>query len=484
MASNDSFVACAGTPVYGPFQRLFERFPMSYVLHRDISKEVPVAAAGHGVFLVDEAGHEYLDACSGAAVSCLGHSDPDIAAAVADQVAKLAYAHTSFFSSAPAERLAARLVQLSAGAFSRVYFASSGSEAVEAAIKFSRQHFIEKGETQRRHVIGRWQSYHGNTLGALSAGGNKMRRSVYGPLLLEMHHIGACYAYRGQADDETLDAYGERMADELEAKILELGPETVTAFIAEPVVGATLGAVAAPDTYFPRIREICDRYGVLLIFDEVMCGMGRTGSLFAYEQVGAVPDIVCIAKGLGAGYQAISAMLLSQKAVQPLLDGSGAFKHGHTYQAHPVACAAAEVALSKVSAPQMLARVGQAGERMLEGLRNRLGNSPHIGEIRGRGLFIGLEFVADAATKAPFPHHAKLHALVKEEAMREGLLVYAIGGTLDGQSGDHILIAPPYIVSDAEIDRIVEMFAAAFSRAVVRALDAPSPAPAANCPLS
>ena len=439
---------------------------MSFVLHRQVSQPAPVAVAGRGAWLIDAAGKEYLDACAGAAVSALGHNDPAVARAVVDQMSRLSYAHTSFFSSESAERLAQALVEAAGEPFSKVFFTSSGSEAVEASIKFARQHFVEKGESQRRHVIGRWQSYHGNTLGALSAGGNKLRRALYGPLLLDMHHIDACYAYRGLAPGESLDEFGLRMADQLEAKILELGPDTVAAFIAEPVVGATLGAVTAPATYFPRIREICDRYGVLLIFDEVMCGMGRLGHLFAFEAVGVRPDIVCIAKGLGSGYQPIAAMLLTQDVVQPLVDGTGSFMHGHTYQGHPVACAAAEVVLAKISTPEMLRRVRDAGKRLVEGLRGRLGNSPHIGEIRGEGLFIAIEFVADAVTKAPFPHTSRLNARIKQEAWDRGLLVYAMGGAVDGQSGDHVLLAPPFIVSDEEIDRIVELFAEASSAAL------------------
>ena len=439
---------------------------MSFVLHRQVSQPAPVAVAGRGAWLIDAAGKEYLDACAGAAVSALGHNDPAVARAVVDQMSRLSYAHTSFFSSESAERLAQALVEAAGEPFSKVFFTSSGSEAVEASIKFARQHFVEKGESQRRHVIGRWQSYHGNTLGALSAGGNKLRRALYGPLLLDMHHIDACYAYRGLAPGESLDEFGLRMADQLEAKILELGPDTVAAFIAEPVVGATLGAVTAPATYFPRIREICDRYGVLLIFDEVMCGMGRLGHLFAFEAVGVRPDIVCIAKGLGSGYQPIAAMLLTQDVVQPLVDGTGSFMHGHTYQGHPVACAAAEVVLAKISTPEMLGRVRDAGKRLVEGLRGRLGNSPHIGEIRGEGLFIAIEFVADAVTKAPFPHTSRLNARIKQEAWDRGLLVYAMGGAVDGRSGDHVLLAPPFIVSDEEIDRIVELFAEASSAAL------------------
>ena len=458
---NDSFVAYSDFMWRNGFRERELGDFVSFVLHRQMNRPAPVAVAGRDAWLIDSEGKEYLDACSGAAVSALGHNDPAVAQAVADQMSRLSYTHTSFFSSEPAERLAQSLVEKAGEPFSHVFFTSSGSEAVEAAIKFVRQHFVEKGEPERRHVIGRWQSYHGNTLGALSAGGNKLRRGLYSPLLLDMHHIDACYAYRGQVEGESLDAYGIRMADQLEAKILELGSETVASFIVEPVVGATLGAVAAPATYFPRIREICDRYGVLLVFDEVMCGMGRLGSLFAFEHVGVRPDIVCIAKGLASGYQPIAAMLLAEDVVKPVFNGTGSFMHGHTYQAHPVTCAAAEVVLSKISTPEMLTRVREAGKRLMDGLRVRLGNSPHVGDIRGEGLFLAVEFVADAASKEPFPHTMKLNALIKREAMDRGLLVYAMGGTLDGQTGDHVLLAPPFIVSDEEIDRIVEVFAEA-----------------------
>jgi adenosylmethionine-8-amino-7-oxononanoate aminotransferase len=447
---------------------------MSFILHRQMTKEAPRAVGGDGVYLVDETGRRYLDGASGAAVSCLGHSDADIVAAVQAQVAKLAYSHTSFFSSEPAEEAAELLVAYSSNNFAKVFFTSSGSEAVEAAIKFARQHFVEKGEPERRHIIGRWQSYHGNTLGALSAGGNRWRRTLYGPLLLDMHHISACYAYRGQHDGETADEYGLRMADALEQKILELGPETVAAFIAEPVVGATLGAVVAPSSYFPRIREICDRYGVLLIFDEIMCGMGRTGTLFAYEQEGIVPDLVCVAKGLGAGYQPIAAMLISERACEPIAQGSGAFLHGHTYQAHPVACAAAVAVLRKISDPALLSRVTEAGQTLIRGLRDRIGNNPYVGDIRGRGLFAAVEFVSDASSKAPFPPEARLNGRIKQEAMRDGLLCYAMGGTLDGRSGDHVLFAPPFIVSDTQISTLVETFATAMTRALDQALATPS----------
>ncbi len=259
--------------------------------------------AGDGAYLIDQNGKQYLDGCGGAAVSCLGHSDEYVKQAMRDQLDKLAYAHTGFFTSEPAETLAKNLIARAPGDLDKVYLVSGGSEAMESALKLARQYFIDKGEPHRHKVIARQQSYHGNTLGALATGGNKWRRAPYAPLLFETSHIAPCYEYRHRAPNESAEYYGKRAANELEAEILRLGPENVMAFVAEPVVGATAGAVPPVEGYFKRIREICDQYGILLILDEVMCGMGRTGTLFACEQDGIAPDIMAIAKGLGAGYQ-------------------------------------------------------------------------------------------------------------------------------------------------------------------------------------
>jgi adenosylmethionine-8-amino-7-oxononanoate aminotransferase len=389
-----------------------------------------------------------------------------VIAAIKAQVERLAYAHTSFFTSEPAEQLADHLIASAPAGIERVYFVSGGSEAVEAALKMARQYFVEIGQPERRRFIARRQSYHGNTLGALAVGGNAWRRRQFEPLLTEVAHVSPCYAYRGRAAGESEAAYGARLAAELEATVQELGPETVIGFVAEPVVGATLGAVPAVPGYFEAIRAVCDRHGMLLILDEVMCGMGRTGTLFACEQEGVRPDLVTVAKGLGAGYQPIGATLVSQPVFEAIRDGSGFFQHGHTYMGHPLACAAALAVQQTIAEEQLLGRVRQQGDRLRELLAARFGAHPNVGEIRGRGLFQGLELVADRASKRPFAPEHKLHARIKAEAMARGLLCYPMGGTIDGRAGDHLLLAPPYIVSDGELEAIVERLAQAIAAAL------------------
>ncbi|WP_119419021.1 aspartate aminotransferase family protein [Desertibaculum subflavum] len=429
---------------------------MTHVFHRDARLDPPIAVKGDGIYIIDRDGKRYLDASGGAAVSCLGHSHPKVIEAVRRQVGELAYAHTSFFSTEVAERLADRLIADAPPGIGRVYFVSGGSEAMEAAMKMARQYHVERGEPERRHIIARWQSYHGNTLGALAVGGNRARRATYAPLLIEVPHISPCYAYRDRRDDETEAQYGLRVADELEAEIQRLGPKTVAAFVAETVVGATLGAVPPVPGYFKRIREICDRYGVLLILDEVMCGMGRTGTLHACEQEGIAPDLMTVAKGLGAGYQPIGAVLVAARVFEAFRDGTGAFQHGHTYLGHPVACAAALAVQDAIREENLLAKVRQTGEALQHALVERFGNHPHVGDIRGRGLFVGLELVADRASRKPFDSSRKLHARIKREAMARGLACYPMGGTADGESGDHVLLAPPFITSLIEVNEIVE----------------------------
>ncbi|WP_136248973.1 aspartate aminotransferase family protein [Halomonas borealis] len=429
---------------------------MSHVFHRHLKQHYPTAVRGEGPYLIDAEGRRYLDASGGAAVSCLGHSDVEVSEAIREQVGRLAYAHTSFFTNEPMEALADFLIERAPEGVSSAYFVSGGSEAVEAALKLARQYFIERGEPERRHLIARRQSYHGNTLGALATGGNAWRRRPFEPLLAEVSHVSPCYAYRGQASDETAEAYGERLARELEAEIHRLGPHTVMAFVAEPVVGATLGAVPAVPGYFRRVREICDRHGILLILDEVMCGMGRTGSLFAAEQEGVAPDLVTIAKGLGAGYQPIGATLVGEHIRSAIAEGSGFFQHGHTYIGHATACAAALAVQRAIESRDLLARVRVLGDGLQRRLEDRLGAHPHVGDIRGRGLFRGLELVADRDDKTPFDPERRLHAELKRTAMDQGLMCYPMGGTLDGRRGDHILLAPPFILEEAHLDELVD----------------------------
>lgn len=433
---------------------------MSHVLHRSLTHSYPTAVAGDGPYLIDRDGRRYLDASGGAAVSCLGHSDQEVIAAVRRQIGTLAYAHTSFFTTEVMEELADFLIARAPAGLESVYFVSGGSEAVETALKLARQYFVEIGQPARRHVIARRQSYHGNTLGALAAGGNEWRRQQFQPLLIDVSHVSPCYAYREQRADERSEQFATRLAQELEAEILRLGADQVMAFIAEPVVGATLGAVTAVPGYFRKIREVCDKYGVLLILDEVMCGMGRTGSLFAAEQEGITADLITIAKGLGAGYQPIGATLLSGRIRDAIAQGSGFFQHGHTYIGHATACAAALAVQKAVEQRGLLERVVRQGDRLHTRLVERLGQHPNVGDIRGRGLFRGIELVADRAGKTPFAPELKLHARFKKQAMAEGLMCYPMGGTLDGQRGDHILLAPPFILEDRHVDEIVEKLSA------------------------
>jgi adenosylmethionine-8-amino-7-oxononanoate aminotransferase len=439
---------------------------MSAVFHRSPKQKLPLAVAGDGIEIIDSTGKRYIDASGGAAVSCLGHSNQRVIDAIKRQAQQLPYAHTSFFTSEPAEQLADYLVSKAPQGLEHVYFVSGGSEAIEAALKLARQYFVETGEPQRRHFIARRQSYHGNTLGALAIGGNAWRREPFLPILIEAHHVSPCYAYREQRADETDDAFAQRLADELEHKILELGAETVAAFVAETVVGATAGAVPPVREYFRKIRAVCDRYGVLLILDEIMSGMGRTGYLFACDEDGVAPDILTIAKGLGAGYQPIGATLASERIYRAIIAGSGFFQHGHTYIGHATACAAALEVQRVIDEDRLLANVQARGEQLRSRLREHYAQHPHIGDVRGRGLFVGVELVEDRASKTPFGTSVKLHARIRSEAFARGLMVYPMGGTVDGELGDHVLLAPPFICTARDIDEIVTRLADAIGAAL------------------
>ena len=421
--------------------------------------------AGDGCYLIDSDGRRYLDASGGAAVSSLGHSQPDVIAAIRRQVGQMAYAHTSFFTNEPTERLVAKLVALAPAGFGagRVAFVGSGSEAMEVALKLARQHFVERGEMQRTHFIARRMSYHGNTLGALAVGGHFQRRAIYAPMLMPVSHVAPCYAYRFRGADESDAAYGRRVADELDAEIRRIGPERVAAFVAEPVAGATLGCVPGVDGYFARIREICDRYGVLFIADEVMCGMGRTGTMFAIGHDGVCPDIVTLGKGLGAGYLPIGATMASERVVKGLEQGTGALANGHTYMSHAVACAGALAVLECVERDRLLDNVLAQGACLRAALGERFGDHPHVGDIRGRGLFLSLELVEDRDSKRPFPRARKLAESIQTAALARGLICYPSSGTADGEIGDHVLLAPPYILNVREVDAIVDKLDAALA---------------------
>jgi len=436
---------------------------MSHVFHRSNTAKYPVAVRGEGVYIFDKDGNKYIDGSSGAAVSCLGHSNEAVRNAIKQQIDKLAFAHSGFFTTEPMEELADFLVERAPKGIDRVYFVSGGSEAIEASIKLARQYFLEIGKPEKSYVIARKQSYHGNTLGALSAGGNQWRRKQYEPLLVDMSHISPCYKYRGKADNESDFEYGQRVANELEEKILELGESSVMAFCAEPVVGATMGCVGAEEGYFKRIREICDKYDVLLILDEVMCGMGRTGTLFACEQDGITGDIITIAKGLGAGYQPIGAMLVSKKIYDAVTKGTGFFQHGHTYMGHATACAASLAAQKFIESEGILDNVKDKGQKLQDALKQRFAGHPYVGDVRGGGLFQAVEFVSNLETKAPFDTSEKINVKIKAAAMRNGLMCYPMGGTIDGKNGDHVMFAPPFIVEDKHVDEIADKFCDAVS---------------------
>jgi len=428
---------------------------MTHVFHRHCHAKLPSIASGEGVYLFDTEGKRYLDGCGGAAVSNLGHNHTAVKDAIKQQLDAIPFAHTGFFTNQASEDLATLLTDLAPDPLNHVYFVSGGSEAVESALKMARQYFVEIGKPQKTQFIARRQSYHGNTLGALAVGGNEWRKEPFRPLLSSVHHISPCYAYRDQGDNETELDYSMRVANELETKILEVGADNVMAFVAEPVVGATTGAVPATKGYFKRIREICDQYDVLLILDEVMCGIGRTGTFYAFEQDKIIPDLVTIAKGLGAGYQPIGAVVASSKIYDAIANGSGFFQHGHTFMAHPMACASALATINTILNEHLLDKVTEQGEKLKNKLEVALQPLPYVGDIRGRGLFLGVELVADKLTKMPLASSTEANKKVKNIAMQHGLMCYPMAGTIDGKQGHHILIAPPFIINDEQLDELV-----------------------------
>jgi len=443
-------------------------------MQRTSNPKLATVAAGDGVYLIDKQGNRYLDACGGAAVSCLGHSNQRVKQAIIDQVNEVPYAHTSFFTNDAQEQLASHLLSHSYGVFSQVYFVAGGSEAIEASLKLARQYFFEQGKIEKKYFIARKQSYHGNTLGALAIGGNLWRRKPFDPILVKGHHISACNEYRDKHDNETAFDYGQRIANELETKILELGAENVAAFVAETVGGATAGCLTAPTGYFKRIREICDQYDVLLILDEIMCGMGRTGTLHACEQEGIQGDLQTIAKGIAAGYQALGAVLIGEKIVNAIDYGSGFFQHGHTYIGHPTSCAAGLATQLEIQERDLLSNVKKQGANLTQSLHESFNSdsllADHVGDIRGRGLFIGIELVADKMSKQAFDSSLKLHAKIKKKAMENRLMVYSMGGTIDGVNGDHVLLAPPFIINEDNVAQITELLSNSIRTVIEEAL--------------
>ncbi|GKZ35578.1 hypothetical protein AbraIFM66950_006277 [Aspergillus brasiliensis] len=433
----------------------------SAVLHRDTRFIPKKAIGGKGSYIFLEDGTKFLDSTGGAAVSCLGHGHEEVSQAVIDQINKISYCHTAFFGTEASEELATFLTESTGGKLSKLLVVNSGSEAVEAALKMARQYFVElpTPQLQRSRFIARKPSYHGVTLGALSVGGHMIRREPFEPILsTNTSHVSPCYPYRGKNKDESDADYVARLAAELDAEFQRVGPENVCAFIAEPVVGAALGAVPALPGYFPAMKAICEKYGALFILDEVMSGMGRCGTLHAWEQEDVVPDIQTIGKGLGGGYAPVSGLLISEKIVEVLDKGTGVFRHGQTYQGHPIACAAALAVQKVIKRDNLLENVRNMGKYLEDRLRGSLEQHPHVGDIRGKGLFWGIEFVKDKETKEPFSPGKGVAFQIQETGLKPeyGVSLYAANGTVDCMKGDHIILAPPYNVSKEEIDIIVD----------------------------
>jgi len=428
---------------------------VSSVFYRDPGTTYPKAVRGEGVYLYDDTGKNYLDMSGGAAVSCLGHSHPDVVHALQEQAGKLSFAHTAFFTNEPQEELASRLAARFREKDCKVWFTSGGSESNESALKIAWQYWRAQGQPDKTVIISRQFSYHGGTLGATSISGSVFRREPYEKVLHDWPRIAPCYAYRHRRQDESDRDYGLRVATELDAAIRTAGPENVAAFIAEPIVGATLGVVPPVPGYFEEIRRICDHHGVLFIADEVMCGSGRCGTFYTHEQEGVLPDMVTIAKGLGGGYQPIGAVICRDFICDALRKDAATFAHGHTYIGHTLACTAG-VAIQKCLDTGILDAVAGKGERLLRLLRDRFGEHPCVGDIRGRGLFVGIEFVQDRATKTAFPVEDRIPARLKKAAMEHGLIFYPGGGTVDGRRGAHLLLAPPFIAEDRHFEELTD----------------------------
>jgi adenosylmethionine-8-amino-7-oxononanoate aminotransferase len=437
----------------------------SRLFPRDFKKTFPVASRGEGCWIVADDGRRFLDASGQAAVVSIGHGVAEIGSAMAEQSSRIAFAHTSQFHSAPAEKLAERLLAMAPPNFrkgSRVYFTSGGSEATETAIKLARQFHLESGQKDRYRLISRRQSYHGSTLGAMSVSGNAARRAPYEPLLSEWGHIAPCFCYHCPFE-KTFPQCEVACADDLDTFLLGNNSDSVSAFIFEPVVGATLGAAAPPEGYAVRIAEICGKNGILLIADEVMTGMGRTGKPFAVQHWGIEPDMILVGKGIASGYAPLGAVLVSARVAEAFERGSGAFMHGFTYQAHPVSTAAGNAVLDFLETHKLFERVLPAGEFLWEALVP-LEDHPHVGDIRDIGLFLGMEFVKDKSTREPFPKELNIAEKIRQACLEENVLTYPTQGCVDGLRGDHILLAPPFTISPEECALIAHALQAATAK--------------------
>ncbi|KAB8275024.1 pyridoxal phosphate-dependent transferase [Aspergillus minisclerotigenes] len=438
----------------------------SHVLHNSLVSQPPTVTSASGTFITLCTGQTVLDGCTGAAVACIGHGNVDVQTAVFEQMSKVCYTHTVAFTTTAAEDLADLLLEGNTYGLSRAFFVCSGSEATDSALKLARQYHVENNQPERTRIVARRRAFHGNTVGAMSVGSHIARRAPYeGALLLDnVSYVSPTYAYRDQLEGESEAAYTERLVQELDEEFRALGPETVMAFISEPVGGATAGCLTAPRGYYQGVRRLCDKYGILLILDEVMCGTGRTGTFFAFEQEGdgVYPDLLTLGKGLGGGYAPIAGVLAHSKVIDVLQKGTGTFIHSFTYQAHGVSCAAALAVQKVLRRDNLVLRCAAKGKWLEDALKTTFNERKYVGDIRGKGLFWGMEFVRDKSTKVPFAPEVGFTYKIVEEALRRGLCVYPGAGTVDGARGDHVIIAPPYNASDGELTSIVSLLREAY----------------------
>lgn len=429
-----------------------------HVFYRRLSHPRPMISHGEGIYLYDTGGKRYIDASGGPVLINIGHGVQEVVQAMAGQAQIAPYIHATMFTSQAIEDYSAALAEVVPLDNPRFFYLSSGSEAVEAAMKFARQVQVERGETGRYLIISRWQSYHGTTLGALATSGRPGLRQLYRPMIQQTPHISPPYCYRCPFNLE-YPSCDLRCAHTLEYTIKINGKETIAAFIAEPVSGSGLAAVVPPPEYWPIIREICDQYGILLITDEVMTGFGRTGAWFGIEPWGIEPDIMAMAKGAGGGYFPLSMIAVKTRDVESIRAGRGDFSHGGTFSHHPVGVATGLAVLRYLQKHNLVEAARVQGEKLGQKLQAAFGDHPHVGDIRGRGLMWGLEFVAERQTKLPFPTELNLARQLGDAAFERGMIVYPSHGNIDGLWGDQVMVAPPFIVTDEQLDEIVGLLA-------------------------
>jgi adenosylmethionine-8-amino-7-oxononanoate aminotransferase len=426
-----------------------------HVFYRNLRKFYPTVSHGEGIYLYDTDGNRYIDGSGGAAVVGIGHGVREITEAMLRQAEKVSFSHGSQFTSEATVAFAERIVSLAPEGLSKVYFLSGGSEAIETAVKMARQYNVDRGKPGKYKVISRWTSYHGNTLGALALSGHTGRRKYYMPLIQHTPHIVPAYCYRCPFGLEP-EACSLECADDLERTILYEGPDSVSAFLAEPIVGATAGALVPKDGYFQRIREICDRYDVLLIVDEVMTGIGRTGKNFGIDHWETIPDLIVSAKGLASGYTPIYCVIVKEEVHRTIKEASGSFVHGHTYSQNPLSCAIGLAVLSYIEDNQLIPRCAQMGRYLLDQLQI-IRQRRIVGDVRGKGLFAGVEYVKNKETKETFDPVLKVNTLISNRAFEKGLILYPGGGGADGIRGDHSLLAPPFVITENQIDDLVRI---------------------------